>query len=110
MLTRVLYALIGVWLFFSAFVWTHGTAQFTNTWIVGVLVTLCGIAWILGVRSARYVGVALAFWLFVSSVFLPRLAGGAWAHNVIMAALLIVTALFPTAGERRRAVHTHVAR
>ena len=34
---RTLNIALGVWLFISAFLWPHTSAQFTNTWICGAL-------------------------------------------------------------------------
>src|SRR5690349_1717021 len=37
---RWLNVLLGVWLFISAFLWPHSQAQFTNTWLMGVLAVI----------------------------------------------------------------------
>jgi hypothetical protein len=91
---RALNTLLGIWLFFSAFVISRDMWQFTNTWIVGMLVTLNGLAWIVGMKWSRYLSVGLAGWLFISTVLIAA-AKGNWVHNVVLSALLIITALFP---------------
>ena len=35
---RLLNIVAGIWLFISAFVWTHTMAQRTNTWIMGIII------------------------------------------------------------------------
>jgi len=91
---RVLNTLLGVWLFFSAFVISRDLWQLINTSLVGVLVAFNGLAWIVGIKWSRYLAVGLAVWLFFSTVLLPGVKGN-WVHNVVLAALVVITALFP---------------
>jgi hypothetical protein len=91
----VLNALLGGWLFISAFLWPHTLAQFHNAWIAGTLVACFALAAIAGVRTARYVNVALGFWLFVVTLALPRMSGATTLNNVLVAVAIIVTSLLP---------------
>ena len=43
---RIVNLVLGIWLFISAFVWPHSTAQMTNTWILGVLTVISGLGWL----------------------------------------------------------------
>ena len=85
---------VGVWLFLSAFIWVHSYAQFTNTWIVGlVCVVLAAVA--MQVEQIRYLTAALAIWLFISSWVLPtQMAGTVW-NNTLSAIAMFVIALAP---------------
>src|SRR5262249_45147261 len=98
--------LLGIWLFISAFAWHHYPAQFTNTWIVGVLcAVVAAVAY--WVSPVRYVNTALAVWLFISTLFLrPAGAGTLW-NNVLVAIAVFAFSLAPGGAElatpRRRA-------
>jgi hypothetical protein len=77
-------AVLGAWLFASAFLWHHDPAQFHNTWVVGIVVvvlsclaTFAPWTWYLNAFSA--------VWLFVSTLVLPRVHAGTTWHNCLLA-------------------------
>jgi hypothetical protein len=109
MFTRVLFTMLGVWLFFSGFFVPQSTAQVANTVIVGVLATACGVAWVFGIQRARYAGAGLALWLFGSTLALSAPPSGPWVHHTVVAALLIITALFPAGVGRWRGIRPRVS-
>jgi hypothetical protein len=84
---------LGLWLFLSAFVWPHTTAQMTNTWIVGLLVVAFA-AISLRVPQARWVNTALAVWLFISVWALPTTVPTFW-NNLIIAVAVFIVSLVP---------------
>lgn len=92
--TRWLNIAVGVWLFVSAFIWAHSYAQFTNTWIIGIVtVVLAAIA--MQIDQIRYLTAALAIWLFISTWALPtHMAGTVW-NNILSAIAMFVIALAP---------------
>jgi hypothetical protein len=83
---------LGAWLFASRFVWTHSSAQLTNTGVVAVLFTGIAAA-ALGIPRAQYVNAILAAWLFVSAWLVPRATDITLWHNVaisiVMGAIVI---------------------
>lgn len=86
-------ATLGVWLFLSAFLWTHLLVQWGNAWIVGALifaVAIFGAA----VPRARFANTVLALWLFASAIFLASTSGTKW-NNVIVAVLVFAFSLVP---------------
>ena len=86
--------ILGIWLFISAFIWQHTPAQFTNTWIMGVIITVFGLI-ALSVPNARYVNTVASIWLFISAWMLrPERAGTVW-NNVIVALLVFFISLAP---------------
>ena len=95
---RILNVVLGVWLFFSAFLWRHTTAQMTNTWILGVLFAMFGILSI-GVPVVRYFSMALSVWLFISAFALNHISIATVANNAIVALVLFVLSLAPGRGE-----------
>jgi hypothetical protein len=95
MFIRVVNALLGLWLFASAFLASSSTGQFLNVLIISLLVMGFGMASILGRHGARRVNAALGVWLFISALALPNTSMVQTFHNVVMAVLLVITSLFP---------------
>lgn len=105
---RVLNLILGVWLFISAFLWAHSQAQMTNTWILGVLAVIFALVSMYAAPQARYLNTILAIWLFISAWALPRVSVGTVWNNVIVAILMFIFSLMPSARTRtlRRATVT----
>lgn len=95
MFIRVVNALLGLWLFASAFLISSAPVQFVNVMLISLLVMAFGMASILGRHGARRVNAALGAWLFISALALPHTSTGQAFHNIVMAVLLVITALFP---------------
>ncbi|MCC6559108.1 MAG: SPW repeat protein [Polyangiaceae bacterium] len=85
---------LGVWLFISAFIWPHSYAQFTNSWLVGVLCVVFAVV-AMWAPPARYLNAALAVWLFISAWALPTRSPGTVWNNVIVAIAIFVVSLLP---------------
>src|SRR5947209_2788584 len=96
---RYLNIAIGVWLFISAFVWRHSHAQFTNTWILGVVVAVIALIAV-SVPAFRYVNTIAGAWLVVSGFALPRVNAGTTWNNVIVGIVVFLVSLMPTVAER----------
>ena len=98
---RIASAILGAWLFISAFIWPHTTAQMTNTWICGLLAVF--FAWVGAFApQARFFNTVLAIWLFISAFALSSAHhGGTIWNNAVVAILLFVTSLLPGTGARR---------
>jgi hypothetical protein len=99
---RIINAILGVWLFISAFLWPHTQSQLTNTWICGVLCVLFALVG-LAVPAARYLNTILAIWLFISAWALPTTTPGTIWNNVLVAIAVFVVSLIPSAPEDRAA-------
>jgi SPW repeat len=99
---------VGVWLFISAFAWHHGDAQFTNTWIMGVITT--GVAIVsLGVPAFRFVNTAGGIWLVLSAFILRTASGGTMWNNLIFGVIVAVLSTIgarASMGMRRPLLHT----
>ena len=92
---RVLNAVLGVWLFISAFVWPHTMAQRTNTWILGVLALFFALM-AASTPRVRYLNTILAIWLFISAWALPTISPGTIWNNVLVAIAIFVVSLVPS--------------
>ncbi|HEY3816283.1 MAG TPA: SPW repeat protein [Polyangiaceae bacterium] len=95
--TRGLNVLLGAWLFISAFVWPHGTAEMTNTWILGVIITVVA-ALSFKVAPLRYVNTLAAIWLFIASLALPHAHAATPWNNCIVAIVVFLASLAPSGG------------
>jgi hypothetical protein len=94
MLHKSLSAMVGLWLFVSAFLLNLKGAQFQDTWLVGLLATSVAVASIFGLRSGWAINMGLAFWLFLSTlVLVPETNKGVLSHHLVMAVLLLITSL-----------------
>jgi hypothetical protein len=95
MFIRVVNALLGLWLFVSAFMFTRGLAPFWNMLVVSLLVILFALASILGRHGARRVNAVLGMWLFISALLLPQAHWGGTVNQIVCAVFVVITALFP---------------
>jgi hypothetical protein len=94
---RIVTIALGVWLFLSAFLWTHTQAQLTNTWVVGVLCVIFALI-SMAVPWVRYLNTLLAIWLFISAWALPTASSGTIWNNVLVAIAMFVASLMPSEG------------
>lgn len=86
---------LGVWLFVSAFIWPHSYAQFTNSWIVGVLVAAVAVI-AMWAPPARYLNAALGVWLFISAFALPSVSSATVWNHVIVGIAIFAASLMST--------------
>jgi hypothetical protein len=99
---------LGIWLFISAFIWHHSQAQFTNTWIMGIVVAVVAVL-SLSVPAFRYVNTLAGAWLIISGFALPRATYGTTWNNVLVGIVVLALSLVPsladrTIGQRRHRV------
>ncbi len=98
-IARYLNVLLGVWLFISAFIWDHSSAERTNTWILGVLCVVFALI-AMSAPTARWLNTALSIWLFISVWALPHHVLGTMWNNALVAIAIFVLSLVPGSGER----------
>ncbi|MCA1829282.1 MAG: SPW repeat protein [Myxococcales bacterium] len=94
MAARTLNVLLGIWLFISAFIWPHTSAQMTNTWILGVLCVVFALI-ATKVDQVRFLNTALAIWLFVSAFVLTTQSAGTRWNNALVAIAVFIISLAP---------------
>ena len=104
MRARVANALLGGWLFLSAFLWPHTTQQRVNAWVAGMIAVTAALAGLGRATWGRYVNAGLGAWLIASAMFLPRLRIGTAFNHVFVGFALIMFAMtpFPTFFSPRR--------
>ncbi len=91
-MARVINAVLGVWLFISAFAWPHLAAQRTNAAICGVLCVVFALV-ATSVPRVRYLNSLLAIWLFISSWAMAVERIGTLWNNVLVAIAIFVVSL-----------------
>jgi hypothetical protein len=89
---------LGIWLFISAFLWLHTSAQFTNTWLVGLAIAVVAAVGF-AVPQARWVNTALAAWLIISVWALPTLAAATFWNNLLVGIASLIVSVMPIATE-----------
>jgi len=92
---RYVNALIAAWLFISAFAWPHARDQFTNSWVVGVLMFIAALL-ALGAPMIRFANTILAIWLVISTLAMGVVHIGTLWNNVIVAVVAFIVSLIPS--------------
>jgi SPW repeat len=90
--SRYLNIIVGIWLFVSAFVWRHSAAQFTNTWVMGIIVAAVA-ALALTWPTIRYLNTLAGAWLIISAFALPTITAGTRWNNFIVGIVVVVLSL-----------------
>lgn len=89
---RYLNAMLGMWLFLSAFAWHHVTSSEMNTCLVGLFIGVSAIT-ATGWAEARRLTAVLALWLaFTTLIVYP--AGPATLWNNVLVALAVLALSF----------------
>jgi hypothetical protein len=84
-------AVLGAWLFLSAFLWPHSQPALVNAWVVGALLTGAGALAGRSAKARAFCG-ALALWLVVSAFFIPKLTEFTFWHDAAIGlAALVIT-------------------
>ncbi|HXU62554.1 MAG TPA: hypothetical protein VN962_12680 [Polyangia bacterium] len=110
MTTRIFTALIGMWLFVSAFMWPHSQSVGALTIICAVLTFLLAIGSFYSLFS-RYANLAVAAVLFVGTLALPSVTRATVWNNVIVAVAILAAALIdrgPEGVRRERELYGRV--
>src|SRR5581483_9557934 len=88
-------ALVGVWLFISAFVWPHSAPQYANTWIMGIITVAVALIAI-GSPGVRFVNTAVGIWLIISTFALPSISVATRWNNFIVGIVVGILSLVGT--------------
>lgn len=92
--------ILGIWLFISAFAWTHSPPSRTNTWILGLIIVFLSLSAIRTLR-AHYANTAAAVWLFFSTLAITHYSRATVWNNLIVAVLVFLLSLAPNRRLRR---------
>jgi hypothetical protein len=85
-------AVLGAWLFVSAFLWHHAPVQFHNTWVMGIVIVVLSLL-STAVPWTRYLSALAGLWLFFSTLYLPRSNPGTTWHNCLIGLAVLGSAL-----------------
>jgi hypothetical protein len=92
-------ALLGLWLFLSAFVWPQEESARINTCLVGLFIGVCAVT-ATGWGFVRHVTMILALWLAFSTVLVYPGSGVALYNNLLVSVLVLALAEIPLEGRR----------
>lgn len=109
MTTRIFNALLGIWLFVTAFMWPHEHHQFAITIAAAILTFALAILEIYS-GMARHLNVVVAIFLFLTALTIPALRATTW-NNAIVAIAIFVSALVdkgPGAARQERELYGRV--
>ncbi|MGE5180660.1 MAG: hypothetical protein ACM31C_01295 [Acidobacteriota bacterium] len=91
---RILDFLLGIWLFFSAFLWPHHLHELRNICILGALIAIIG-AWAMFAHAIHYVNTLTAIWLFFSTLDMHHASAATEWNDLLVAILVFVLSLVP---------------
>jgi hypothetical protein len=94
-------ALVGAWLLLSTFLWTHTPSARSNTWIVGLMMTIAAL-WAVSAPAVRWFNTALAVWLGLSTFAMPDIRPQTFYNNLLVAMVAFILSLMPSPEERHR--------
>jgi hypothetical protein len=89
---RAINAVLGLWLFFSTFLWPHTAAQRT----VGLLAVTASLAGLSGHGWGRSVNAALGGWLILSAILLPRVQLATFVTELVVGFGLVFLSMLPS--------------
>lgn len=92
---RILNAVVGGWLFISAFAWPHSTASQANSWLVGAAVVITSLVALVYPALRRF-NTALAIWLATSTLAFPHAGPATTWNNLVIALVVFLVSLVPT--------------
>lgn len=89
---RTLQVLLGLWLFLSAFLWTHRPAVRLDDWAAGLAILL-GATVAATFPRLRWAIAALAVWLLAVEAILPAPRAVTRWHDGVVAVMVLLAAL-----------------
>jgi hypothetical protein len=100
---RAVNAVLGAWLFASAFIWRHTYAQTENAWVVGFLAAMMAMGGLAGLSWTRYLNVILGIWLILSPLFVRVASPFTYWNDELVGAALIIFGIRRSLRRRRPA-------
>ena len=100
---RAVNAVLGAWLFASAFIWHHTYAQTENAWVVGFLAAMMAMGGLAGLSWTRYLNVILGIWLILSPLFVRVASPFTYWNDELVGAALIIFGIRRSLRRRRPA-------
>jgi len=91
---RFVNAVVGAWVFLSAFLLPQSAPSRTNTWVCGLLVVLFALI-AMRAPAARFVNTAIALWLFITAFSLPAVSEASVWSNWISGVVIFFVSLMP---------------
>ena len=110
MTARIFNVLLGTWLFLSAFMWPHQSAQGFIALVCGALTVFFALMTIY-LPNVRYMTAATAVVLFVASIASSSRLDRTFWHNAVIAVAIFVAAVLdpgPAGARRERELYGRI--
>jgi xanthine/uracil permease len=106
---RTVSAVVGAWLFLSAFLLPHGTQEMVSDALVGAGVATTALAALYWRAELHVFGVLFSIWLFVSLFAIARPAWETAMHDLVVATILFGFSVVPDGWREHREQHVFTA-
>ena len=97
---RAVNAALGLWLFLSAFLWTHRFEQFHNAWSTGLVVCTMAVWGAQGVTWARWINSLAGAWLLISSLMWSS-SGATFLNHMLVGMTVVMFGVAPSLSSLR---------
>ncbi len=99
---------VAVWLFISAFIWPHTPSQYTNTWLMGIVIFAVALIAV-GATGFRFLNTAAGAWIVISAFVLPTISAATRWNNFIVGVVVVILSLVGTSPNAIPAQRTRTA-
>jgi hypothetical protein len=99
---RLLNIGLGLWLFLSAFLWTHSPAESYDALMVAIIVVTAAVAAIEGAAWGRYLNALCGLWLLLSAFVLSSPGSLTFWNHLVLGVLIGSVGLMPSLGSFMR--------
>jgi hypothetical protein len=93
---RLVNALLGLWLYLSAFLWPHTPFERTNAWVSGIVAVTAALVGLSNLRVGRHVNALVGAWLIVSALLMPKATSGTFWNHLVVGFALALFAMAPS--------------
>ena len=90
--SRSVNAVLGAWLFISAFIWPHSEVSRINTAVCGLVVLVIALS-ALRIPPMRWLNTAIGIWVVIGAALLPHASVGTVWNNIIVGLLVLLVSV-----------------
>ena len=99
---RIINAGLGLWLFFSGFLWAQPLDRRMTAWIFGMVVVTAALIGFAGLKLGRYVNATVGAWLILSAILRRGLGAATFWNYLLVGAALVLFSMASSLGALRQ--------
>ncbi len=99
---RALNAVLGLWLFFSTFLFREAAVPRWVGWVAGALAVTNALVGLSGTRRGRSLNAALGAWMILFAILLPRVRPIVFWNDLLIGFAIALLALVKTTPDLRQ--------